>query len=385
MRAIIERGIVGQRAQRNVADHFAVEFQHHVPGISHFTDYGKVQLPLAEDRLGHRLLAGLQHHEHPLLAFAQHHFVGRHAFLAAGHEVHVEPDARAALAGHFDRAGSEAGRAHVLDRDDRVGGHQLEAGLDQQLFGEGIAHLHGRALFLALLVEVGAGHGRAVDPVAPGLGADIDDRIADAGGGRIEDLVGIGHAHGHRVDQDVAIIGLVEIGLAANGRHADAVAIAADPRNHALDQAFHLGMIGPAETQRVHVGDGPRAHGEHVAQDAAHAGRRTLIGFDVAGVVVALHLEDGGLAIPDVDDPGILARPADHPGGFGRQLLQVQAARLVRAMLRPHDREDAQLDQVRLTPQGVQHALVFILGQPVLGNDFGSDFGHWRPLASQSA
>ena len=91
---------------------------------------------------------------------------------------------------HFDRRGGEARRAHVLDGDDRVGRHQLEAGFDQQFLGERVADLHGRALLVAVLGEVGAGHGRAVDAVAAGLGADIDDRIADAGGGRIENLVG---------------------------------------------------------------------------------------------------------------------------------------------------------------------------------------------------
>ena len=53
-------------------------------------------------------------------------------------------------------------------------------------------------------------------PSRPVLGADIDDRIADAGGGGIEDLVLIGDADGHRVDEDVAVIGGVEIGLAAH-------------------------------------------------------------------------------------------------------------------------------------------------------------------------
>ena len=54
------------------------------------------------------------------------------------------------------------------------GRHQLEAGLEQQLLGEGIADLDGRALLLAVLVELGRGHGGAVDAVAAGLGADID-------------------------------------------------------------------------------------------------------------------------------------------------------------------------------------------------------------------
>ena len=217
-----------------------------------------------------------------------------------------------------------------------------------------------------------------MDSVAPGLGADIDDRVADPGCGGIEDLVGIGDAHGHRVDQDVAVIGLVEIGLAAHRRHADAVAIATDPGDDALDQAFHLGVIGAAKAQRVHVGHGPRAHGEHVTQDAANARCRALIGLDVAGVVVALHLEDRGHlltigAIANVDHARVLPRAADHPGCLGRQFLEVQAARLIGAVLRPHHREDAQLDQVGFTPQRVEHAGVFLLGQAVSGDDIGGD------------
>jgi hypothetical protein len=58
----------------------------------------------------------------------------------------------------------------------------------RQLFGERVADLHGRALFLdVLVVEFGRGHGRAVDAVAAGLGAEIDDRQADAFGLRVED------------------------------------------------------------------------------------------------------------------------------------------------------------------------------------------------------
>jgi len=126
------------------------------------------------DRLGLGLAAGLQHHEHALLALGEHHLVGRHAFFAARHLVHVEADAGAALGRHLDRGGGEAGGAHVLDRDDRVGGHEFCAGFDQQLFGEGIADLDCRALFLAIPAEVGRGHGGAVNAVTAGLAADID-------------------------------------------------------------------------------------------------------------------------------------------------------------------------------------------------------------------
>ena len=86
--------------------------------------------------------------------------------------------------------GGEAGGAHVLDGDDDVRRHQLEAGLDQQLLGERVADLHGRALLVGFVVELGRRHGGAVDAVAAGLGADVDDGQADALGGRVEDLVG---------------------------------------------------------------------------------------------------------------------------------------------------------------------------------------------------
>ena len=70
-------------------------------------------------------------------------------------------------------------------------------------------------------------------------------------------------------------------------------------------------MIGRAEAERVEIGDRARAHGEHVAHDAADPGRRALVGLDVARVVVALHLEDGAIAVAEVDDAGVLARALD--------------------------------------------------------------------------
>ena len=51
-----------------------------------------------------------------------------------------------------------------------------------------------------------------------------------------------------------------------------------------------------------------RAHGEDVAQDAADAGRRALVGLDVGWVVVALHLEDDGMPSP------MSTTPAFSPG-----------------------------------------------------------------------
>jgi len=358
---VIERRICGERPQGNVAHHLAVPFEHHMLRVGDFADHRKIELPFAEDRFGHAFLAGLQDHEHPLLAFAQHHFVRRHSLFAAWHLVHVEPDAGLAIGRHFDAGAGEARRAHVLYGDNRVGRHQFEAGLDQQLFGEGIADLHRGPLGLGIFAEVGARHGRAMNTVTPGFGADIDDWIAHAGRRRVEYLVGIGHAHGHRIDQDIAVIGRVEIGFTRHRRHANAIAVAADPRDHTLYQMLHLGMLGTPETQRIGVGYWPRAHGEHVAQDPANPRRRTLVGLNRR------------LAVADVDHAGVLARAADHPRGLGRQPLEVEAARFVRAMLAPHHGKDAQFDEVGLAPQRVKYALIFLGRKPVLVDDFGCD------------
>ena len=140
-------------------------------------------------------------------------------------------------------------------------------------------------------------------------------------------------------------------------------------------------MIRAAETQRVHVSDRTRAHREDVAQDAADPGRRALIGLDVAGVVVALHLEDGGLAITDVDHARVLAGAANDPRRLGRKLLEVESARLVRAMLGPHHRKDAELDQIGLTAQCTEHALVFFGAEAMRLDDVRGDSAHGLALS----
>ena len=171
-----------------------------------------------------------------------------------------------------------------------------------------------------VLAEFGRGHRRAVDAVAPGLGADIDHEVSRPGGGRIEDAVGARQPDAHRVDQDVAVIGGVELALAADRRHADAIAVAADPGHDPRDEMAGQRMVGAAEAQRIEQRDRARAHREHVAQDAADPGRRALIRLDERGVVVALDLEDDRVAVADIDDPGILARSADHARPRGRQV-----------------------------------------------------------------
>ncbi len=169
--------------------------------------------------------------------------------------VEVELDAEVALGAHLHGRRREAGRAHVLDRDDGAGRHEFEAGFEQQLLGERVADLHGRALGQRIVVEGRRRHGGAADAVASGLRAEIDDGLADAGGLRIEDAVGAGEPDRHGVDQDVAVVARIERDAAADRRHAEAVAVAADARHDAADEMARLRMVGRAEAQHVEARD----------------------------------------------------------------------------------------------------------------------------------
>ena len=94
-----------------------------------------------------------------------------------------------------------------------------------------------RPLGRVVVGERGAGQDRrAADPVAAGRRAEQDDEVARAGrrGQRQQPL--LEQADGHDVDQRVARVGRVEDELAADRRHADAVAVAADAADDAVDE-----------------------------------------------------------------------------------------------------------------------------------------------------
>jgi hypothetical protein len=55
-------------------------------------------------------------------------------------------------------------------------------------------------------------------------------------------------------------------------------------------------------------------------------------------------------------------------------------------MLRPHDREDTELDEVRLAPKRFQEAVILFVLETMVGNGFGGDAagfkdGHGRALS----
>ena len=160
----------------------------------------------------------------------------------------------------------------------------------------------------------------------------------------LEHALGREEADAHRVDEAVVRVRRVEDRLAADGRHADAVPVVADSGHGALERA-----VGLAEAEPVEQRDGPRAHRDDVAQDPADPGRGALERLDRGRVVVALDLEGDRLAVAEVD-----ARPRSRraPGGRAATVvgkpLQEQRRVLVAAVLRPEEREDGELEVVRL-------------------------------------
>jgi hypothetical protein len=229
--------------------------------------------------------------------------------------------------------------------------HHFEARLEQQLLHERIADLHRRSLLGALVVELGRGHGRAVDAVASGLGADVIDGIADARCHSFDDVRRLGDAETEDVDQRIAGVARIEADLAADGRNPDAVAVAGDAGDDTFEQPPGARLIQRTEAQRVQQGDRPGAHGENIADDAADAGRGALIRLDERRVIVRFDLEDRGKTVTDVHRAGILAGPLDDLRPFGGQSPQIDARALVAAVLRPHHREDPKLGQVRIAPE----------------------------------
>jgi hypothetical protein len=68
-------------------------------------------------------------------------------------------------------------------------------------------------------------------------------------------------------------------------------------------------------------------------------------------MVVRLHLERDGDAVPEVDHAGVLSGALEHPLAARRQPLQEARRMLVAAMLRPEEREDGELEVVGGPPE----------------------------------
>src|SRR5699024_187979 len=127
---------------------------------------------------------------------------------------------------------------------------ELEAAFDENFFHEGVAHLDTWA-FLGhpLLESFGCQDRRATDAVASRSCPEEDDEVADALGVSERDVLVSHDAHAQRIDEGVALVGGVEVDFAADVGQAQAVAVAADSGDDALDDARRVLVVGCAETQ----------------------------------------------------------------------------------------------------------------------------------------
>ena len=208
-----------------------------------------------------------------------------------------------------------------------------------------------------------------MDAVPACLRPDVDDAVADALGLAVKDIVLLCHAQAEDVHQRIPAVAILEMDFAAHRRHADAVSVTGDSGHHTCHQAAVLGVGKRAEAERVEQRNRPRAHGEDIAQDTAHARRRALGRFDKARVVVRFDLEDGHVAVADVHDAGVFPRPLEDARAAGGQARQMHLGTFVATVLAPHDTEDAELGQVRLAAHQRDDAPVLFLGQIMLLDD----------------
>src|SRR5690606_40942665 len=158
--------------------------------------------------------------------------------------------------------GGEAGSAHVLDTDDEVLIHELEASLHQATLELGIADHRPRGGGGAFFVEFVGGHHRRVDALTASSRTDGDDEHARFAGGAPEDAIAAKHAHDEAVDQAVAVVAGIEAELAADHRQAHAPAVLGHAPHGLKEDLPRARMRRSAVADRVEGGDRPGTHGE---------------------------------------------------------------------------------------------------------------------------
>ena len=226
------------------------------------------------------------------------------------------------------RLAGRAGQARpteVLDPDHEPGVEQFQAGLDQPLLLEGVTDLDARSLGVVGLpasspLEAGrCQHAHTADAVAPGARTQQHGQVSRARGDAEHESLGRQRTHAQHVDQGILGVAGIEGQLAPDGGHTDGVAVARDAADHTLDEPALASVVGRPEEQRVHHGQRARPHGEDVAQDPADSGRRSLVGLDGRGVVVALDPHGYRDAVAGVDHPSVLTGSDQHLGPLRRQ------------------------------------------------------------------
>ena len=100
-----------------------------------------------------------------------------------------------------------------------------------------------------------------------------------------------------------------------------------------------------------------------VAQNPSDSRRRALEGLDRRGMVVALDLERDREPVSEIEHARVLSGPLQHALAGGRQTLQQERRVLVAAVLGPEEREDGELEVVRIALEESADALVLPVRQ----------------------
>ena len=313
---MVDGGFAGDEFGGNIGHDVAIVSDDHLPGIGDGADLGPGEVPFLEDPFDFVFAAALDDDEHAFLGLAEHDLVRGHVRSALRDFVQFDLDSGAGAGGGFAGRAGETGGAHVLDSGNGAGGQEFEAGLAHEFFHEGIADLNGAALLFGGFVgEILGGEGGSGEAIAAGGWSDIEDGVAHALGLAAGDLFVAKDPEAEDVDQRVTLVGFVEINLPGDGGDPKAIAVMGNAGHHAAEQPAHFGVGEFSESERVDRRHRAGAHGEDVADDAAHAGGRALERFDGAGMVVGFDLEGDGEAVADVDNAGIfLARAHEHAG-----------------------------------------------------------------------
>lgn len=331
-------------------------------------DHGGSHAPLLThgEELVHVLRPG--HRHHAFLALAHQDLLRGETRIAKFHVVQGDVHAAVARAGQLGGGARDARRTQILDPVDEALGEQLQGALDDQLLHVGVTGLHAGAFAWAVVGEGARCEHRAAYAVAAGCGAVQDHLVADAGRVRALHVLVPQDAHAEGVHQRVSVVGGLEHRLTTDAGHTERVAVAGQAGHHPGQDTGGVGGVQRAEAELVGDPDRARPHGEDVPRDSADTRGRALVGLYVAGVVVGLDLEGDRPAVPDVDDTGLLADTGQQGATWGvlaefAEPAQVNLARLVGTVLRPHDGVHRQLTAGGAPTQNLSDPEILVLSQ----------------------
>ena len=238
----------------------------------------------------------------------------------------------------------------------------LQTGVDEGLFGNGVPQLHSApVLLLRLLGEHGGGEGHTVDAIAPGPSSDQDEHVAGSLDGAEDHLLPTDDAKAAHVDYAIANIARVEEEASRHGGDAYPVAVIADACHHSREEVLGVlhahgqipvSHLQGAEVQGVDQRHWLGTHAQHVADDATDPRGGPAVRLDRTGVVVALDAK--GIRPLVIHRHHTCVVPGDDVGCIHHKdmLLQVVEGALVTAVLRPCLPQSLEFHVRGVTPLG---------------------------------